>query len=106
MRIAAGTFDFPAYFTLTPAAYPPSPSTAAGLRSLKIDRTRSCVARHPRHTRRRILLDPAHYEGPSTERVAAPVPLGRMGRRLQELWALPPERRSIAQYAALAEVAR
>jgi transposase len=64
------------------------------------------VASHPRHTRSRILLDPAHYEGPSTERVEAPVPLGRMGRRLQELWALPPERRSIAQYAALAGVAR
>jgi hypothetical protein len=64
------------------------------------------VASHARHTRSRIVLDPAHYEGPSTERVLAPVPLGRMGRRLQELWALPPERRSIEQYAALAEVAR
>jgi len=64
------------------------------------------VASHARHTRSRILLDPAHYEGPSTERVAAPVPLGRMGRRLQELWALPPERRPIEQYAALLGVAR
>jgi transposase len=64
------------------------------------------VASHARHTRSRIVLDPAHYEGPSTERVLAPVPLGRMGRRLQELWALPPERRSIEQYAALASVAR
>jgi transposase len=65
-----------------------------------------CVAVHPRHTRERILIDPSHYEGPSTERVAAPVPLGRMGRRLQELWALVPERRSIDFYAALAEAAR
>ena len=64
------------------------------------------VAVHPRHTRERILLDPAHYDGPSTERVAAPVPLGRMGRRLQELWALVPERRSIDFYAALAQAAR
>jgi hypothetical protein len=29
-----------------------------------------------------------------------------MGRKLQELWDLAPERRAIAQYAALAEVAR
>jgi len=64
------------------------------------------VASHPRHTRSRLLLDPAHYDGPSTDRVLAPTPLGRMGRKLQELWALTPERRSIAQYAALAEVAR
>jgi transposase len=64
------------------------------------------VAEHPRHTRQRLLIDPAHYEGPSTDRVAAPTPLGRMGRKLQELWALAPERRPIDLYAALAEVAR
>ena len=64
------------------------------------------VASHPRHTRARLLLDPAHYEGPSTERVAAPVPLGRMAKRLQELLAMAPERRSIDFYAACAEVAR
>jgi transposase len=64
------------------------------------------VAEHPRHTRERLVLDPRHYEGPSTERVIAPVPLGRLGRRLQELWQLAPERRPIDLYAALAEVAR
>jgi transposase len=64
------------------------------------------VASHPRGTRSRIVLDPAHYDGPSTDRVEAPVPLGRMGRKLQELWAMAPERRSIEQYAALAGVAR
>jgi transposase len=64
------------------------------------------VASHPRHTRARLLLDPAHYDGPSTDRVMAPTPLGRMGRRLQELWALAPERRPIDYYAACAEVAR
>jgi transposase len=64
------------------------------------------VASHPRHTRARLLLDPAHYDGSSTDRVMAPVPLGRMGRRLQELWALAPERRPIDYYAACAEVAR
>jgi transposase len=64
------------------------------------------VAEHPRHSRERILLDPTHYEGPSTDRVAAPVPLGRMGQRLQEIWTLTPEQRPIDLYAALAEVAR
>jgi transposase len=64
------------------------------------------VASHPRHTRWRLVIDPRHYEGTSTERVEAPVPLGRMGRRMQEILALAPERRPIDQYAAYAEVAR
>src|SRR5690606_4028960 len=64
------------------------------------------IAVHPRHTPERILIDPAHYEGPSTDRVQAPMPLGRMGRKLAALHALPPERRPIDLYAALAEVAR
>jgi len=57
-------------------------------------------------TRARIVLEPSPYEGESTERVIAPVPLGRMGRRMQEIWAMAPERRPIDQYAAYAEVAR
>jgi transposase len=65
-----------------------------------------CIAEHPRATRERLLLDPRHYEGPGDARVGAPVPLGRMGRRLQEIWAMPPARRPIDQYAALAEAAR
>jgi transposase len=64
------------------------------------------VASHPRRTRWRLVIDPSHYEGSSTERVQAPVPLGRMGRRMQEILALAPERRPIDQYAAYAEVAR
>lgn len=64
------------------------------------------VASHPRRTRQRLVIDPSHYEGESTERVQAPVPLGRMGRRMQEIWAMAPERRPIDQYAAYAEVAR
>jgi len=64
------------------------------------------VAAHPRRTRQRLLIDPTHYDGPSTDRVQAPTPLGRMGRKLQELWALTPQRRPIDLYAALAEVAR
>ncbi len=41
------------------------------------------VAEHPRHTRQRLLVDPAHYDGPGDDRVAPPVPLGKMGRKLQ-----------------------
>lgn len=64
------------------------------------------VARHPRGTQRRVVLDPEHYEGPSTETVRAPTPLGRMGRKLEAIAAMAPERRPLDLYAALAEVAR
>jgi hypothetical protein len=52
-----------------------------------------------------LVIDPAHYEGASTPAVTAPMPLGRLGRRLQDLAALPVEHRPIGLYAALAEVA-
>jgi transposase len=64
------------------------------------------VASHPRHTEERIVIDPSHFEGAATKRVVPPPPLGRMGRRLQEIAALEPEKRPIDLYAALAEVAR
>jgi hypothetical protein len=64
------------------------------------------VAEHPRASRARHVFDPSHYEGESTERVEAPVPLGRLARRMQEIWALAPERRPIDQYVAYAGVAR
>lgn len=64
------------------------------------------VAAHPRGTAARNVFDPAHYEGTDTDRVLAPAPLGKMGRKLQELWQLTPEQRPISLYAALAEVAR
>lgn len=38
------------------------------------------IARHPRHTRRTLVLEPAHYEGESTATVTAPTPLGRRAR--------------------------
>jgi Mu transposase, C-terminal domain len=64
------------------------------------------VAEHPRHSRQRLLLDPAHYEGVGNERVSPPLPLGKLGRRLQEIVLLPVEQRPLDLYAALAEVAR
>jgi hypothetical protein len=38
------------------------------------------IARHARGTRARLLLDPAHYEGESTDRVERPTPLGHRAR--------------------------
>jgi hypothetical protein len=64
------------------------------------------VAEHPRHTPERILIDPAHYQGEATPEVVPPMPLGRMGRRLQEISSMRPEQRPLDLYAALAEVAR
>jgi transposase len=64
------------------------------------------VAEHPRHTAERLLIDPSHYDGAGDDRVAPPVPLGRMGRKLQEILELPVEQRPLDLYAALAEVAR
>jgi transposase len=64
------------------------------------------VAMHERGTRERIVIDPRHFEGDSTPEVLAPLPLGRMGRRLAEIMALEPQRRPMDLYAALAEVAR
>jgi hypothetical protein len=64
------------------------------------------VASHPRHTRCRLLLETSHYEGEPTETVLPPLPLGRMGRRLQEIYLLEPAKRPVDLYAALAEVAR
>lgn len=75
-------------------------------RSVQVWADGEVVAEHPRHTRSRLVIDPAHYEGEDTDHVVAPVPLGRMGRRLQEIADMPPAVRPIDLYAALAEVAR
>lgn len=77
---------------------------AAGRVQILADHT--VVAEHARHTPERIVLNPAHYDGPSTPRVTAPPPLGRMGQRLQEIAAMPVAHRPIDLYAALAGVAR
>jgi hypothetical protein len=64
------------------------------------------VGEHPRGTEARVLIDPTCYEGAATDRVLPPPPLGKMGRRLQEIAAMPVTQRPIDLYAALAEVAR
>jgi transposase len=68
--------------------------------------TAAVLVSYPRHTPERILIDPACYEGPGTAEVIPPKPLGRMAQRLQEIAALPVQRRPVDLYAALAEVAR
>ena len=64
------------------------------------------IAEHPRQGRERIVIDPRHYEGEATADVLPPLPLGRMGRKLQSIAELEPQKRPIDLYAALAEVAR
>jgi hypothetical protein len=68
--------------------------------------TATVLISYPRHTQQRILIDPTCYEGPGTAEVLSPKPQGRMARKLQEIAALPVERRPVDLYAALAEVAR
>jgi transposase len=61
------------------------------------------MAEHPRQTPERLLIESSHYEGVGDERVIPPVPLGRMGRRLQEIFDMPVEQRPLDLYAALME---
>ena len=69
------------------------------------------LARHPRHTTRRLVLEPRHYDGPSTPRVVAPPPLGRRGRQQLAHWLGLPEPAAVAlplaaYVAPVEEVAR
>jgi transposase len=68
------------------------------------------LARHPRHTIERLVLDQRHYAGPSTDTVVSPTPYGQRAR--QQLAAVPhadrmPAPRTItrpmATYAALVD---
>lgn len=64
------------------------------------------VKEYPRGTKVRLLMDPDCFEGEATDRVAPPPPLGRMGKKLQEIYELPVEQRPLDLYHALSEVAR
>lgn len=75
-------------------------------RSVQVLHDALIVATHPRGSRERIILDASHYDGPDTEHVRAPTPLGLMGRKLQQIAELEPERRPLDLYAALLEAAR
>lgn len=75
-------------------------------RTVQIVCDQKVLREYPRRTEERILLGAGCYDGESSERVLAPPPLGRMGRRLAEICAMPVEKRPLDLYAALAEVAR
>jgi hypothetical protein len=75
-------------------------------REVQIYADGAIIAEHPRHGRERIVIDPSRYEVESSDSVLAPIPLGKMGRRLQEIAAMVPEKRPVDLYEALAEVAR
>lgn len=77
-----------------------------GAGSVQIFGDERLLKEYPRHSACRLLLDPACYEGSATAEVRPPPPLGRMGRRLQEICATPVAKRPLDLYAALAEVAR
>ena len=67
---------------------------------------RMANAKHPRGTAARLVIDQTHYDGPSDDRVIAPPPLGRMGRKVQELIDAPVAHRAIETCHLLVEVAR
>jgi hypothetical protein len=78
----------------------------AGTVQIVAQDTGQIVQSYPRGTQERLLIDPACYDGEGTPRVCAPVPLGRLAKRVQELEADGVERRSVDWYAALVEVGR
>jgi transposase len=62
------------------------------------------IAEHERSPARRIVSNPAYWEGKGTDRVLPPVPLGRVGRLLAGLAADGVQHRSVDIYARLTEV--
>lgn len=74
------------------------------------------IARHRRRTEALLLLNESHYEGPSTDRVIRPTPLGRRGRlqvagvgadgERADSAPAPPEglERPLSEYARLVEL--
>jgi len=63
------------------------------------------VARHARGTRQRLLIDPRHYEGGSTDRVERPTPLGQRAR-LQMAGLSSPSRQALLEAPDRDQVAR
>lgn len=74
-------------------------------RQVVIRAGREEVARHPRHTEALLVLDPAHFEGESTDRVLAPTPLGQRGR-LQVAGLSSASARALERFPAATQVQR
>jgi hypothetical protein len=67
------------------------------------------LARHARRTAQRLLIEPTHYEGPSTPTVLRPTPLGERARLQVAGLGLPGTAtiaRPLSAYVALVEEAR
>lgn len=64
------------------------------------------IREYERRTQERLLIHPEDYEEDPAADCPRPLPLGRMGAKLQEIYEMPVEARPIDLYAALAEVAR
>ena len=71
------------------------------------------IARHRRGTRALVLLEKSHYDGPSTDRVIRPTPLGERGRLqvaglpadgARAVSALAPQERPLSEYERLVEL--
>lgn len=75
-------------------------------RTVQILANNTIIASHPRHTSARLVIDPNHYEGPATDHVLPPQPLGRMGKLMLQLGQEGVAHRSIDLYARLTEAAR
>lgn len=75
------------------------------LRHVVIRGTGNELARHARGTKARLLLNPDHYEGTSTDRVERPTPLGRRAR-LQVAGLSSPSRHALLQAPTPGQIAR
>ncbi len=62
------------------------------------------IGNHPRGRAALIVIDDAHFEGHGGGLVLPPLPLGRMGRRLQEIARLSVHRLMQSQFAVIAVI--
>lgn len=61
------------------------------------------IATHPRGTDERIVIDPQHYTGESTQTHLPPMPLGKLGEILARLGETPVQQRPADLYQTIAE---
>lgn len=64
------------------------------------------IRQYPRKSKERVLFYAEDYDEDLTADCPRPLPLGKMGTRIQQIFDTPVEERPIDLYAALAEVAR
>lgn len=74
-----------------------------GVNWVRIYKDTRLLCEHERGTERRLVIDPSHFEGEASNKVAPPTPLGRVGRTILELAKELPEPRAIDYYSRIAE---